>query len=129
MLLTSPLNRCCCRIVHYADPSAADRARQVLNGMRVGDKVLLVVADQGVSAGPGRPQQGSAGAAGHGIHLGLSPTAPGYSDGSSSTGGDPAGASPSTLPLGFQPHDWQSLGQHMSGGHHLVAMGAMQGQM
>lgn len=30
------------RYVNYADPSGADRARQVLNGMRAGDRVLQV---------------------------------------------------------------------------------------
>ena len=47
---------CCCarRFVNYADSSAAERARQCMNGMRAGDKILhVIVQTNGRHVAPG----------------------------------------------------------------------------
>lgn len=43
----------CCRFVNYADSSAAERARQAMNGMRAGDKILHVMVQTNHSSSSG----------------------------------------------------------------------------
>ena len=45
----------------YADPGAADRARQVLSGMRAGDKVLQVAVSVAAAAQPAAAVPGPSG--------------------------------------------------------------------
>jgi hypothetical protein len=87
------------RIVNFADPTAADRARQVLNGMRAGDKVLQVTLQQPVGplSGP-VPPPGSAM---------MQPANVGFADGGPHTGSPLSLAFPGPPPAG--PADWQSL--------------------
>lgn len=81
--MPSPLRR----FVNYADASGADRARQVLNGMRVGDKVLRITV---------QPQPGQQAGLGGGVFM----------DGTAG-GGSPL---PSAAALSaFPAPDWPSL--------------------